>query len=162
MNTHQALTPSSHPADSRDALEARLGLALAAGLTQQAEAVHPDISERLRVARGQAVARAAQARARRAPVGETATADVAVVVGHGGAAVLAAGSPPASLWWRGAALLPLVLLVAGLLGIDYWHEREQVQAMAALEAELLADDLPPDAYTDPGFAEFLRRDAAVR
>lgn len=161
MNTRQAQTPL-HLAESRDALETRLGLALAAGLTQQAQTVHPDISERLRVARQQAVARAAQVRAQRAPASEAAAASTSVVVGRSGAAVLGAGTPPTSLWWRAAAVLPLVLLVAGLLGIDHQHERKQAQAMAALEAELLADDLPPDAYTDPGFAEFLRRDAAVR
>lgn len=160
MNPHQ-FPPPLHLAESRDALETRLGLALAAGLSQRAEAVHPDISERLRVARQHAVARAAQVRAQRAPASEAATAHASVVVGRSGSAVLASGSPPSSLWWRGAAALPLVLLVAGLLGIDQWHDHKQALAMAALEAELLADDLPPDAYTDPGFAEFLRRDAAV-
>jgi hypothetical protein len=28
--------------------------------------------------------------------------------------------------------------------------------IASLDAELLIDDLPPDAYTDPGFLVFLK------
>ena len=34
--------------------------------------------------------------------------------------------------------------------------RRQVVAAAEIDAALLTDDLPPDAYSDPGFAEFLR------
>jgi hypothetical protein len=53
-------------------------------------------------------------------------------------------------------VLPLVVLVAGLVAIDQWSTREQVLAAAEIDSQLLADDLPPDAYGDPGFAEFLR------
>jgi hypothetical protein len=28
--------------------------------------------------------------------------------------------------------------------------------LASIDAELLTDDLPPDAYTDPGFLVFLK------
>jgi hypothetical protein len=40
--------------------------------------------------------------------------------------------------------------------IDRWSLREQVVAAAEFDAQLLADDLPPAAFSDPGFAEFLR------
>ena len=60
-------------------------------------------------------------------------------------------------WWqRLAAVLPLVLLVSGLVAIDQWSIREEVVAAADLDAQLLADDLPPAAFSDPGFAEYLR------
>jgi hypothetical protein len=59
-------------------------------------------------------------------------------------------------WWqRAAALLPLVVLVAGLVGIEQWATQEQIAVAADIDANLLADDLPPEAYADPGFAEFL-------
>ena len=29
--------------------------------------------------------------------------------------------------------------------------------IAATDAALLTDELPPDAYTDPGFAQFLKK-----
>jgi hypothetical protein len=55
-----------------------------------------------------------------------------------------------------ALLLPLVVLLLGFAGVDYFAEREQVLAAAEIDAQLLADDLPPAAYADPGFVEFLR------
>jgi hypothetical protein len=61
------------------------------------------------------------------------------------------------LWWtRMASVLPLVTLVLGLFLIDQWHDRAQISAAADVDSALLADDLPPDAYSDPGFAEFLK------
>ena len=43
-----------------------------------------------------------------------------------------------------------------MLFIQHWSSREQVLAAAAIDALLLADELPVRAYTDPGFAEFLK------
>ena len=133
-----------------EALEARLASRLAAGLSQRAEALPHDIGERLRVARDQALARARQVR-QHAPVVAPAIAGLSR-----GAAVLS--GPPA--WWqRAASVLPLLVLLAGLLMIHEWLRQEQVQAAADIDAVLLADDLPPAAYTDPGFAEFLKSPA---
>lgn len=52
--------------------------------------------------------------------------------------------------------MPLLVLLGGLYGIDQWQLRESVLAAAEIDSLLLADDLPPLAYTDPGFTEFLR------
>jgi Protein of unknown function (DUF3619) len=43
-----------------------------------------------------------------------------------------------------------------LWGISQWYQNLQVQAAADVDMALLSDDLPPAAYTDPGFEEFLR------
>lgn len=130
------------------ALEARLGARLAAGLTTRAQGVPHDISERLRVSREQAVARARLSR-RAAP------ASSAAVVGVSRSGVATFGG--FSSWWqRAASVLPLVVLVLGMVAIDHWSTREQVLAAADIDAQLLSDDLPPAAYSDPGFAEFLR------
>jgi hypothetical protein len=135
------------PFQDAEALQARLGARLAAGLSERAAVLPHDITERLRVAREQALLRAREVR-RPAP-----QAAPAVVGRSGGAAVLA-GSPA---WWqRAGAVVPLVVLVSGLVFIHQWQQREQVQAAAEIDAVLLADDLPPAAYSDPGFAEFLR------
>jgi hypothetical protein len=138
-----------NPYQDAGALESRIAARLAAGLSERAAAVPHDIGERLRVAREQALLRAREVR-RPAPAPTTAPA----VVGHArGAGVLA--GPPA--WWqRVAAVLPLLVLVTGLAFIHEWLVREQVLAAAEIDAVLLADDLPPSAYTDPGFAEFLK------
>jgi hypothetical protein len=65
------------------------------------------------------------------------------------------GGPP-SVWLRLASALPLVVLVAGLVLIQEYHDREQIAAAAEIDSALLADELPPAAYGDPGFSEFLR------
>jgi hypothetical protein len=137
---------TSHHHDA-EALQARLAARLAAGLSERAETLPPDIGERLRFAREQALARAHEAR-RPAPAGAAAV----VAAGRGGAVL---GAPPP--WWqRLASALPLAVLVAGLLLIQHRVSVEQVHAAAEIDAVLLADDLPPDAYSDPGFGEFLK------
>lgn len=144
---------SRHP--DHQALEARLAARLSAGLTEQARELPHDIGERLRVAREQALARAAEVR-RLAPQPRVASEPVIVGVTAGGMALMG-GAPP---WWqRAAAVVPLLVLVFGLLLIERQGELEQVRAAAEVDALLLADDLPPDAYTDPGFAQFLREPA---
>jgi hypothetical protein len=66
----------------------------------------------------------------------------------------AIGGPP-SVWLRMASLMPLVVLVGGLVLIQQHHAREQIVTAAEIDAALLADELPPTAYGDPGFTEFL-------
>lgn len=157
---------SRHP--DLQAIEARLAARLGAGLTERAEQLPHDIGERLRAAREQALARAAEVRrtARRQPKAATDAGVVAVI--RGGVALMGGrvGGPvgdlaggPAPWWQRAAAMLPLALLIAGLVLIQHQAELEQVRAAAEVDVALLTDDLPPDAYTDPGFAEFLREPA---
>lgn len=128
-------------------IESRLAARLAGGLTASFDSLPHDVSERLRFAREQALAKARQVR-RATPAGRT----VVGISAHG-AAVLGGFVP---MWQRAASMLPLVVLAAGLLVIDHWAVREQVLAAADFDAQLLADDLPPAAYRDPGFAEFIR------
>jgi hypothetical protein len=134
---------------STEALQARLARRVAARLTEQGERLPHDIAERLRVAREQAVLRSRQAQARRAEVPAVAPVRVA-----GRSAALASGPG----WWvRLGAWLPLLLLLSGLVLIQQLHERAEIQAAADVDAALLADDLPPLAYHDPGFLEFVKQ-----
>jgi hypothetical protein len=130
-----------------DQIQARAAARVVAALNLQAAALPHDVSERLRVARDRAVALARQQRLAAAP---------AVVGRSGGAATLAG---PGGWWWKAASVLPLVMLVLGMLMIDRFNVDEQIRAAAEIDALLLADDLPPQAYTDPGFGEFLRSPA---
>ena len=145
------MTALRHPSDT-PAIEARLAARLSAALAERAEQLPHDILERLRVAREQVVARAGELR-RRAPQARTAPAVVVVGVTAQGVALL---GEPAPWWRRAASLLPLLVLVLGLVLIQRQADLEQVHAAAEVDSMLLADDLPPAAYTDPGFAEFLR------
>jgi hypothetical protein len=40
--------------------------------------------------------------------------------------------------------------------IQQRYTEEQISAAAEVDAALLVDELPPQAYSDPGFVEFLR------
>jgi hypothetical protein len=125
-----------------ESLEARVGLRMAARLSLASEELPHDLNERLRVARERAVAVARQQQRLVQTVVNTA----------GGQATL--GGPP--WWWRLAAVLPLVVLVAGLVLIQRQQDAEQITVAADIDSALLVDALPPQAYTDPGFSAFLR------
>jgi hypothetical protein len=131
-----------------DTLEARFGARLASGLSERAMLVPHDVSERLRVSREQALLQARLARAQ-----QTAGHSSLVGVTSQGAALLGRGQ---GFWLQLASWMPLAVLVAGLVLIQQWADREQVLAAAEIDAVLLADDLPPTAWTDPGFREYLK------
>lgn len=134
-----------------DARIARYGLRAAARLAEQTDTLPQDILERLRVAREQAVERSRAAR--KAARFRTAPS---VVAGAGASLALAEGSGEGGGWFKFAGWVPICLLLAGLLLIQDRYQDEQVEAAAEIDAALLADDLPPSAYSDPGFNEFLK------
>ena len=140
---HSTLPPATAFVDA-DALEHRLALRIAAALGERAAAAPADVQERLRFAREQALVRAAAARG-------PALAGSAVDR-SGGLAVLGGSWR----WLQAAAWAPLAVLLVGLLAIDRFNFQEQIRAAADIDAQLLADDLPPAAYSDAGFVEFLR------
>ena len=57
-------------------------------------------------------------------------------------------------------LLPLLLLVAGLVSIYSWQQDQRATDIEALDAQLLTDDLPIDAYLDRGFENWLKKMSA--
>ncbi|MEB0057591.1 DUF3619 family protein [Variovorax sp. LG9.2] len=57
-----------------------------------------------------------------------------------------------------ATVVPFVLLAAGLWTIDTVTSENLSSDIAEIELRLLTSKLPLAAYTDPGFAEFVRRD----
>jgi hypothetical protein len=129
-----------------ESLESRIALRLAARLTERTQDIGVDISERLRVARERALERA-----RLAHAATPATSNLGVTTS--GAAVLGGGTD----WWvKLASALPLLVLLGGLMLIQQWHTRAQITVAADIDAALLADDVPPNAYSDPGFVEFLK------
>jgi len=124
--------------------EDRFSRRVAAYLDASAQALPHDISERLRVARQQALCRHHEIlalEARTLPMG-------------GGVAALGGGE--GSWWPRLASFLPLLALIAGLITIQIMGTDQTVKDLAEIDAAILTDDLPPDAYADPGFAQFLK------
>lgn len=144
-------TAVAHRTIDVEALQSRYAMRVAARLAEQSEAVSPDVHGRLRFARERALERA---RAQR-----VAAPSPALQIGNAGAGTLAlSGGPrsPSSWWMRFAQVLPLFALVAGLVLIQNQHVRAQIAAAAEIDSDLLVDELPPTAYSDPGFLEFMK------
>ena len=57
-------------------------------------------------------------------------------------------------------LLPIALLVGGLAGIYSWEQNQRVAEVEDIDAQLLTDDLPVEAYLDRGFQNWLKKRAA--
>ena len=127
-------------------LQDRFGRQIAARLGAGTAELSHEVTERLRAARVQAVAR-------RKPAGLRTAATVGA---SGGAATLTFGDEGQSLWNRIASVLPLIALVAGLFVIQVAQDERRAHEVAEVDAALLTDDLPPAAYADPGFIQFLR------
>ena len=54
-------------------------------------------------------------------------------------------------------LLPTLLLIAGLVAIYTWQQDRRAADIEELDAQLLTDDLPIDAYLDKGFEAWLKK-----
>jgi hypothetical protein len=132
---------------STSAAEEQFGRRVAARLSAGAEDLPHEISERLRAARTQALARRKVVRVLQA---------APAMLPNGSTAALGGG------WWtRIGAIIPLIALVAGLVVITSLQEDSRTNELAEVDAALLTDDLPPAAYTDPGFAQFLKSEGAA-
>lgn len=140
MNTHD----SSQYRARADAL----GKVVAQRLSEGTESLPHDITERLRAARAQAVAK------RKIVSVQTVTAGALSL--SGGEASLQLGEQDGGWLNRIASLLPLLALVVGLISIAVLQDNDRARELAEVDAELLTDELPPTAFTDPGFAQYLR------
>jgi len=54
-------------------------------------------------------------------------------------------------------LLPIVALIIGLAVIYAWERNQRVAEVEEIDAQLLTDDLPIDAYLDKGFEAWLKK-----
>lgn len=112
-------------------------------LLNHALSVDAGVAERLRAARERALARQ-----RPEPVAALAWADNATgrLEGWGGLAL--------------RVLIPVALLVGGLAGIYSWEQNQRIAEVEDIDAQLLTDDLPVEAYLDRGFQNWLKKRAA--
>ncbi|MEZ0307870.1 MAG: DUF3619 family protein [Ramlibacter sp.] len=136
--TNTTLTQSPH--------QDRFGRQVAARLAAGAAELPYEVTERLRAARVQAVSRRKLASAQFAPV----------LSASGAAASLTFGDEGLGLWGRIGSALPLIALVGGLILIHSIQNDYRASEVAEVDAALLTDDLPPAAYADPGFVQFLK------
>jgi hypothetical protein len=54
------------------------------------------------------------------------------------------------------SIIPLLGLVAGLVLINEFHNDQSALELGEIDSALLTDDLPPNAYTDPSFLDYLK------
>lgn len=131
------------PIDVKLSAQDRYGRQLAARLDASAAALPHDLSERLRVARLQAMDKYR--------LMQRETAQVSL-----GGGVAALGGDEQGWWPRLVSVIPLLALIAGLVAIQVLGTDQIAEDLAEIDAAILTDDLPPDAYADPGFAQFLK------
>ena len=131
-----------------DHLQNQFGLRVAARLDMASQDLPHDITERLRAARTRAVA----ARLRTQAQLQTSTS----VINQDGAALLNFGDEGLNIWSRLASFVPLIALVAGLAVMSDFFDDIRANELAEVDSALLVDDLPPAAYADPGFLQFLK------
>jgi len=139
---------SKAPAPERlraEALQDQFGRRVTARLSDSMSDLPYDISERLRAARVQSLAKR-----------KLSPSTASAVVASGGAAALTDGDDNPGFWSRMASVLPLIALVGGLVAINMIQSEDRANELAEVDTALLTDDLPPSAYADPGFVQFLR------
>jgi hypothetical protein len=125
----------------------RMGQHLAHMLSQSTADLPHELSERLRVARLQALA------ARKPEL-----VLQPQVLAQGSSLTLGdTASEGLGLWSVLGSVLPLLALVAGLVAVHWFDRQQTVSELAEIDTALLVDDLPPAAYSDPGFIRFLRQ-----
>lgn len=128
-------------------LEDRFSQKIVSCLSERTAELPYDISERLRAARVQALAQ------RKIAKTQTATS----LISSGGSAALTWGSEETLGWWgRVGSIMPLIALVIGLLAISTIQDNNRTEELAEVDSALLTDELPPAAFADPGFVQFLK------
>lgn len=124
------------------------GRILAHHLLQSPDEISPNMQQRLRAAREQAVDKRRQALALQSQVVWRQAAQGAA--GHS----WFEHRPPV---WRFFGTIGMVLfLLVGLWMIDSVQHDEFVSETAEIDRMLLTDELPPAAYLDPGFKHFVK------
>ena len=131
---------------SRAAAEARLGYLIAGHLNARSEELPDGVAERLKGIRRMVVDR-------RSPHRAIAAVPVHRLAGAGRGSAGGDGS------WRLrlGLLLAVPTLLYGLYALQHFEQERFVKRIADIDTALLLDDLPPQAYLDPGFRTYLQQ-----
>jgi len=65
--------------------------------------------------------------------------------------------PPVVRAPRFVLMWPMFALVAALIGVAYWEDQQRIADTADIDAAMLSDELPLNAYLDHGFNAYLSR-----
>ncbi len=132
---------------AQSAAEARFAYQVASHLSEGDADLPLGVAERLDAARRVALTRRAPARQRsRVPVWMRA------------GAVAGSGAGADAPWRLGVGLaLAIPTLLVGLYVLQHFQQERFVHRIADIDTAVLLDDLPPQAYVDPGFRSYLRQ-----
>ena len=140
---------------SLDTKELEFAMQVRRALDENAASISPATVDRLAAARRTALAR-------KKPEQVTAPVFVPVLAGAGVGTL--PGMPQAeapqrrrSPLRRFALAWPLAALVVSLVAIAYWEDQQRTAELADIDAAMLSDDLPLNAYLDHGFNAYLSR-----
>jgi hypothetical protein len=114
-------------------------------LDTAAQTTAPDIAERLRFARERALG-----------VQKVAPISTAWSLASQTDASFALGGGHFNWFSKLGVMAPLVALIVGLIVITQLQNDYRAKEIADVDAALLVDDLPPSAYADQGFGQFLK------
>ncbi|MES2069349.1 MAG: DUF3619 family protein [Pseudomonadota bacterium] len=130
---------------SKETREIEFAYKVRHALNQSAESLPSQTLDRLANARKMAMSR------KKADTPSAAFAMKGVLAGNSGFSFQGPGS------WLGklGVALPLLVLVAGLIGIYQYEEQRRISDLADIDAAMLVDELPPAAYLDTGFTAYL-------
>lgn len=141
-HTATTLTPNAEAFAHRVALR----------LTQAGDGLHHDIAERLRAGRMRALAE----RKRPAVQPVLHLRPSTTVLSNGAAATLGGGEHDHH-WWRAAVSIGwIAALLVGLAWVHHAQVENVTTELTEIDTALLTDDLPPSAYADPGFTQFIK------
>ncbi|MBT0568778.1 DUF3619 family protein [Curvibacter sp. CHRR-16] len=148
MTTQHLQTLSVTPTEQQAA--DALAHAVVRHLNHGAEQLPHDISQRLKAARSLALEKRRQS---------LVAAQNWQAQANGASASLTLTGGPSGLWrWLRpmGATAAFLLLMATWVAMDQWKADDYAQEVADVDTQILTGELPPSAYTDPGFAQFLR------
>jgi hypothetical protein len=78
---------------------------------------------------------------------------------QGGTLTLGSGDEGGT-WWRALiSAVPVLALIVGLGVVNVQTDQIGLTEVAEVDTALLTDDLPPAAYADPGFIQYLKTSA---
>jgi hypothetical protein len=138
---------------SLDTRELEFAMQVRRALDENSTRISPAAAERLAAAR-----RTALARKKAEPLGAPVFVRAFVTAGvPAGAWPTQPESRRRSPLRRLALAWPLVALVVGLVAIAYWEDQQRTAELADIDAAMLSDDLPLNAYLDHGFNAYLTR-----
>jgi len=127
----------------------RFARRVTARLSESNQLLAYDITERLRAGRERALSE------RRREVEVHHRVAATAVQYQGGSATL--GAPQRHGWWRSVlTATPLAALAISLAVFITSQTDFGTHEVAEVDAALLTDDLPPSAYADPGFVQFIQ------